>query len=146
MSVNFDHMTVLKGPALPLAVVAAFAASATVALACSCIRWQTPEAQLEEMDLAVVARAVWTRHEEGRGPYESVTLFTIERTLKGPVRQHWRIAHLADHNGPTCGIEFGPGERIVLMATMEEGRLATSACHQALFPVVAYERAVARRR
>lgn len=130
---------------LPLTLAAAFAASATVALACSCVEWQTPQAQLEEMDLAV-ARAVWTRQEQGRGPYEGVTLFTVERTLKGEARQQWRVAHIVDDGGATCGIEFRPGERVLLMATMEEGRLKTGMCHRALFPVAAYERAIARRR
>lgn len=130
--------------ALPLAALAAVV-PATAALACSCVEWRTPQAQLEDMDLAVVARPIWTRREQGGGPYDGVTLFTVERTLKGETRKQWRIAHLLDHNGPTCGIEFEPGERVVLMATMEGGRLKTSACHSARFPIAAYERAAGRR-
>lgn len=123
----------------------AFAASATAALACSCFNWRTPQEQLEVMDLAVVARPVWTRREEGRGPGEGVTLFTVERTLKGEVRRQWRIAHVVDDGGSTCGILFKPGERVLLMANMQEGRLVTGMCHRATFPVAAYDRALAGR-
>lgn len=129
-----------------LAVVAAFAASATVALACSCGEWRTPQAQLERTDLAVVARAVWTRREAGRGPGEGVTLFTVERTLKGGVRREWRIAHVVDDGGATCGAEFKPGERVLLLASVRDGRLATGMCDRARFPTAAYERAIAGRR
>lgn len=125
---------------LPLAA-ATFAAWATVAFACSCGYWQTPEAQIEDADLAVIARAVWTRREAGGEPYDGVTLFNVERTLKGGERQQWRIAHLAVDGGPTCGVVFTPGERIVLFAYMQDGRLETSACQRARFRISAYERA-----
>ncbi len=130
---------------LPLAA-AAFAASATVAFACSCVDWQSPQAQLDHAELAVIARAVWTRREAGGEPYDGVTLFNVERTLKGGERRQWRIAHLALNGGPACGVVFTPGERIVLFANTQDGRLATSACQRARFPIPAYERAVDRRR
>jgi hypothetical protein len=135
------------GVSLPLALIATFAASATTALACSCVEWRTPQEQLAEMDLAVVARAGWTRPEVGgRGPYDGVTLFTVERTLKGERRTEWKIAHIVDDDGATCGVRFRPGQRVILLARMQDGRLFTSLCHRARFSVSAYERALARGR
>lgn len=146
MSAPSDPRAAFRRLVLPLIFAVVAAASATAAIACSCVNWQTPQAQLDQMDVAVIARPVWTRREVDGEAYDGVTLFTVERTLKGEARQQWRIAHLVDHNGPTCGVAFRPGERILLMATMHQGRLMTSACHGALFPIAAYERAVAARR
>ncbi len=130
---------------LPLAAAILFATSATVAFACSCTEWQSPEAQLADAEVAVIARAVWTRREAGGGPYDGVTLFTVERTLKGRVRQEWRVAHLAVDGGSTCGVVFKPGERILLFAYAHKGRMETTACNRAVFPIAAYERAATRR-
>lgn len=130
---------------LPLAA-AAFAASATVAFACSCMEWRTPQDQIEDAELAVIARAVWTRREAGGEPYDGVTLFNVERTLKGGERRQWRIAHLVGEGGSACDIMFTPGERVVLFAYMVDGRLMTSQCAAPQFRISAYERAVDRRR
>lgn len=126
----------------PLTVIAALALSATAAWACSCMPFATPEAQLQAARLVVVARAEWTRPERGKPQRHAVTRFTVERTLKGERRPAWQVAHHLD--GPTCGVEFRPGQQVILFVRASEGRLHTGLCDQAAFPLAAYERALAK--
>lgn len=131
-------------PLLPIAVaVAALAASATAAWACSCLNFATPRAQLDAAPLVVVARAEWTRPERGGPERHAVTRFAVERTLKGERRAAWQVAHPLD--GPTCGVEFRPGQQVVLFVRASEGRMSTGLCDRAVFPLADYERALARR-
>lgn len=125
---------------LPLLVAAVLAASATAAWACSCILPRTPADHLDGVILVVVARAEWTRPERGQPPGHAVTRFAVQRTLKGRSRAAWKVAHHLD--GATCGVEFRPGQQVVLLVRAAEGRLHTGLCDQARFPLAAYEQAL----
>ena len=129
-------------PAWLVAGVAALAVFATTAWACSCAEPQSAEAQLESATIAVVASVEGTHHEQGAGVGRRVTSFRVLRTLKGEQRTTWKVAHIL--SGAACGREFQPGERLILLARSEDGRLVTGECDRARFPESAYARASRR--
>lgn len=116
------------------------AAAAGAALACSCIGYSDAATQLAEARLMVVARAEWTKPERGAAdPGQKVTRFRVVRTIKGETRRTWQIAHHVE--GATCGVVFQPGKEYVVIAGTWQGRMSTSLCQQAQFPLVDYEAA-----
>jgi hypothetical protein len=119
----------------------ALAASAGTALACSCVRYASARAQLEEADVMFVGVAeASSPPTPGAVPLVS-TRFRVTRTLKGatgPLEtvQHWKA------NGGNCGVDFAPGRTYVIIAHRDDGQLGTSGCSRPQFPLEDYERAV----
>ncbi len=131
----------LRVLALTAALIAA--AVAGTALACSCIGYSNAATQLAEARLMVIARAEWTKRERGTtDPGQKVTRFRVVRTIKGETRPAWQIAHHSD--GATCGVVFQPGKEYLVFADAWQGRMSTSLCQQAQFPLNEYEAAARR--
>ncbi|MFN3574727.1 MAG: hypothetical protein ACK4TR_14480 [Phenylobacterium sp.] len=127
--------------AVPAALIAAAAAS--TAWACSCIGYADAASQLAEAQVMVIARAERTKPERGASdPRQSVTRFRVVRTIKGEPRRAWQFAHHID--GATCGVVFQPGKEYVVIASAWQGRMSTSLCQQAQFPLAEYEGAARR--
>lgn len=127
--------------AVPAALIAAAAAS--TAWACSCIGHADAATQLAEAQVMVIARAEWTKPERGASdPRQRVTRFRVVRTIKGEPRRAWQFAHHID--GATCGVVFQSGKEYVVIASAWQGRMSTSLCQQAQFPLAEYEAAARR--
>lgn len=127
--------------AVPAALIAAAAAGA--ALACSCVGYPDAKTQLAQNRLMVVARAEWTKPERGAiDPGQKVTRFAVVRTIKGQARPAWQIAHHTE--GATCGVVFEPGREYLILADSQQGRMGTSLCQRAQFPLADYEAAARR--
>ena len=117
--------------------------AAGAAWACSCVRYANAQAQLEDTELMFVGRAT---HLAGESPGDSqpgITEFTVERTLKGEHRAVRRIAHGRTMGG-MCGVQFQRGRTYVVLASAFGGRLSTSACQSAQFPLADYENALSQ--
>ena len=107
-----------------------FAASAPVALACSCPRNPTAEG------LLATSAAVFTgtvRAVESIGPGLAVTTFVVTETFKGPQRGTVVNVHHASSAAPTCGVKFEYGRAYTLAASRERGALWTSRCSTWMF-------------
>jgi hypothetical protein len=119
--------------------------STSAALACDCVGYPSASSQLAEARIMVVARAEWTRRERGTKPDAElgVTRFTVVETIKGPRRAWWQIAHSVAGEA-SCGINFKPGRKYVVLIGDEQGRLATNWCRRIRFPLLDYKRAKIR--
>ena len=116
--------------ALCVVALAAVAASAEPAGACSCVR-QDPRTSLARSDAAFVGTLLERR--EGPGPIQSsadpVTLvFKVERAVKGRLPATIEVTTAAD--GASCGVEAKIGQRIGLFLARESGRWTSSLCAQ----------------
>lgn len=128
----------LKTAALALA---ALFASATVALACSCVAYRDAATQLAETDVAFVGVAVKTTR-ASLFSRERVTTFRVSETLKGAPARTVRVRHEIGDGG-NCGIAFPRNTPLLVLAYEYNGRLATSMCSAPRFGEEAY-RAAAR--
>ena len=128
---------------LALALVAA---SATTALACSCLRFKSAREQFDKAQLIFVGRAEG-RELTGRdgGPPTAVTRFVVQKTLKGGRERVRRVAHSEETAG-MCGIRFRRGQTYLVIAYRSEGRWRTNSCSAPQFPRADFERLAERRR
>jgi hypothetical protein len=120
-------------------------AAAGAAWACSCLRYDNAQAQLDNAEIMFVGRAVSTYPSSNR-QWEAepgITEFTVERTLKGEHRAVRRIAH-DQETSFGCGIRFQTGQTYVVLASTYQGRLSTSVCQSPQFPLAEYENALGR--
>lgn len=125
---------------LGLSLIAAGSVAVSAAIACSCVRYPSAEAQLRSAEVMFVGRAEQTSRRSGDGYPAGVTRFTVEHTIKGEARAVRRIAHGMEMGG-MCGIVFQRGRTYVVIAEALEGRLHTSSCSRPQFPIEDYERA-----
>lgn len=105
------------------ALSAALLLAAGPALACSCAPETTAAEQLAEADQAFVGRVLHSRvGRDGMGR----TVFRVEESLKGGERGNVRIVHPTD--GPTCGLRFEKGDRLLVLAVQDGRTLGTNLC------------------
>lgn len=136
-------MKPLNLPVLSCLAILVTAIAAGVAYACSCPPPANAAAQLEQADLMIVARVSSVRRlpsEEGRPMAE--TRFVVKETVKGPQHRVWSIRHQRGDSA-MCGMDFRPGQDYAVLARFADGKVWTSACERAWFPVDDY-RAAAR--
>ena len=126
---------------LALSIAAAAALSAGAALACSCARWESAEAQLRNSAVMFVGRAEETTTETRDGLEVGVTRFTVQRTLKGAALATRQIQHGMETGG-MCGVQFQRGRTYTIIANVHEGQLWTGSCSKPQFPLADYERAL----
>lgn len=108
---------------VPAAVAAALLLAAGPALACSCAPETTAAEQLAEADQAFVGRVLHSRiGRDGEGR----TVFRVEETLKGDGRGNVAVSHPTD--GPTCGVRFRKGDRLLVLAVRDGRTLQTNLC------------------
>lgn len=123
---------------LSTGIALAFAAFAGDALACSCERFRDAASQLARAELAVLARAEWSKPDpRAAGSNRQVTRFQVLRTIKGEARAVWEITHGVD--GGACGVVFKPGEEYLVLAEPFQGQMATMQCLRPFFPIADYK-------
>ena len=116
--------------ALCVAALAAVAATAEPAGACSCVR-QDPRTSLAHSDAAFVGTLLERRERPGpiRSSADPVTLvFKVERSVKGNLPATVEVTTAA--HGASCGIEAEVGQRIGLFLRRERGAWTSSLCSQ----------------
>lgn len=125
-------------PLLSCLGIVVSAVAAGVAYACSCPPPTNAAAQLEQADLMIVARVSSVRRlpsEDGRPMAE--TRFVVTDTVKGPQRRAWTIRHQRGDSA-MCGMDFRPAQDYAVLARFAAGRVWTSACERAWFPIEDY--------
>ncbi|MCE3289492.1 MAG: hypothetical protein K0R83_1504 [Caulobacter sp.] len=129
-----------------LVAVALVAASATTALACSCLRFKSAAEQYAKASLVFVGRADGREilNRDGGAP-TAATRFVVQRTLKGERQRVRRIVHSEETAG-MCGIRFRRGQTYLVIAYRSEGRWHTNSCSAPQFSRAEFERLAARRR
>jgi len=125
----------LKAAAFALA---ALLASASVALACSCVRFKTAAEDLGNADVAFVGVVLRTERTPTGG---SATTFRVVEALKGEVERSVQVSHprLTEE---ACGVSFKRRTRTLVFANNIDGRLSTSACQLPRFDEGAYRAAL----
>lgn len=118
--------------------MAALLASASLALACSCARYRTPQEHLAHVEVAFVGVVEKT---ERAGGDEAVTTFRVTETLKGARMSAARIAHPVG-NGGNCGVAFREKTRVLVFAYKERGVLSTNSCMTPRFAEARYRAAL----
>ena len=126
--------------ALSLFATALFVAGA--ALACSCVRYPTADAQLQNADTMFIGRVEGTTTRHVDGTRITTTRFSVTRTIKGPAQAFQSVDHSTEMGG-MCGITFQRGRTYTIIASANRGRLQTSSCLRPQFPVQDFERVVA---
>ena len=133
------NLSVLGCLAIMLSVVAA-----GVSYACSCPPPTNAAAQLEQADLMIVARVSSVRRlppQDGRPMAE--TRFVVTETVKGPQHRVWTIRHQRCDSA-MCGMDFRPARDYAVLARFAGGKVWTSACERAWFPVEDYRASATR--
>jgi hypothetical protein len=121
----------------------AAAAVAGVAHACSCVPPGSASRQLANADLMIVARVSETRRLPPiDGSSMAETRFSVSETIKGPVRRYWVIRHQRGDSA-LCGAHFRPGKDYAFLARFADGKVWTSSCERAWFPLSDYRAAYA---
>jgi peptidase inhibitor I78 family protein len=111
--------------------------AAGAALACSCMRAESPAQHLSNVDLAFFGAPV-AAQPVGRGEME--TRFRVEESIKGRAPRTVTVRHRLE--SASCGLRFRPGERqLVLASRSERGGWTTSLCSQPQFSTAEYRRA-----
>jgi hypothetical protein len=111
--------------------------AAGAALACSCMRAESPAQHLSDVDLAFVGAPIGAQP-IGRGEME--TRFRVDESIKGRAPRTVAVRHRLD--SAACGLRFRPGERqLVLASRSERGGWTTSLCSQPQFSTAEYRRA-----
>lgn len=136
MSVNF------RGPAALAGIVLGFGVMASgVAYACSCRAPDDAASQLAGADLMILAQVSSVRRlPPQNGSPMAETRFMVMDTIKGPERRSWVIRHQRGDSA-MCGIDFRPGVDQAILARFVEGKVWTSSCERAWFPIANYRAA-----
>lgn len=127
--------------AAPIAALAAglLLLVAGPALACTCAPETTAAEQLDGADQAFVGRVLHSRI--GRAG-EGRTVFRVEEALKGGGRGNVAVSHPTD--GPTCGVRYRKGDRLLVLAVRDGRTLGTNLCLLPRHPLEEF-RAAAKR-
>lgn len=123
---------------LAISLVATGVVAVGAAFACSCVRYPTAAAQLQNAEAMFVGRADGTATREVEGMQLGTTRFTVVRTLKGRPQVVQSVDHGTDMGG-MCGVTFQPGRTYTIIASVHRGRLQTSSCSRPQFPIQEYE-------
>lgn len=129
--------------ALILSVVATSVIAVGAAFACSCVHYANAEAQLRNAEVMFVGRAVETTTREENGMTIGITLFEVERTLKGDAHDVLRIEH--SMVGGMCGVTFQRGQAYAVIAEADDHRFVTSSCSAPQSPIAVFEQALGLR-
>lgn len=124
-----------------LATVAALTLAVGAAFACSCVRYNSAQEQLERSSVAFIGRVASTT--AGENTDSRMTRFTVEKTLKGSPQTSRTVRH-SIQTGGMCGVTFQSGRSYLILAREHEGRLVTSSCSMPQFPQADFEAAAAR--
>lgn len=116
------------------------AASAGAAIACSCVRYESAEEQFGKAEIAFVGTVEDETFSEAS--YLASTRFSVVKTLKGPAVATRTIVHSRDDGG-NCGINYQPGQTVLVFAYEHRGALTTSSCSAPQFPLADFERLAA---
>ena len=122
-------------------VVGLSAMASGIAYACSCAPPTDAATQLADADLMILARVSSVQRlpsREGRPMAE--TRFVVDDTLKGPNRRTWVIRHQRGDSA-MCGVDFRPGQDYAILARFADGKVWTSLCERAWFPIAHYRAA-----
>jgi hypothetical protein len=125
------HAAGLLRAALAAVVAAGLSAVPIVTvMACDCMFTELPEA-VRDADVAIVGTLVGAAESavmiDRGGPPERVWTWEVERsrdTLDGTTLD----VHAWDDDGANCGVSFAVGERWLVLAHAEDGRLLTNSC------------------
>jgi hypothetical protein len=116
-------------------VIAAFSASA--ALACSCVIFNSAAEQLARSDVAFRGRVIGERLDPVGG---AVTSFRVVEAIKGRTARTVQVRHRVD--SAACGLRFKAGSTVLVLAHRTPGeRLETGLCSQPRFAVDEFRRA-----
>ena len=125
-----------------LSLLATGVVAVGTALACSCVRFPTAAAQLQNADAMFIGRVEGTAVRPVDGYLSSTTRFRVTRTIKGPTRAVQNVDHSTVMGG-MCGVTFQRGRSYTIIASANRGRLQTSSCSRPQFPIQDFERAMA---
>ena len=100
---------------LGLSLIAAGVVAVSAAVACSCVRYPSAAAHLEQAEVMFVGRAVETTTRSDDGYPSGVTRFAVTRTIKGEAKAVRRIAHGMETGGG-CGVVFQRGRTYTVVA------------------------------
>lgn len=123
------------------------------AMACSCLRFDSAQAQLDAADIAFEGKVIhagpekdkrvfWQRWFRPLKTRRQVTRFHVYRSFKGDPDSSVAIVHLGAENSAACGLDFRQAEPIVVLAYRNsDGTYGSSLCTQAQFGAAAFETA-----
>ena len=98
--------------------------------ACSCAMLGTPDESIAAAEVAFVGTVVGAGEggeDRGLGMGTVRYTFDVERASV-PAGTTAEVSSLDDPGGAACGFSFGVGERWLVMAGMQDGRLQTNLC------------------
>ncbi len=126
------HSRLLRAAAtLALAFVLSAVPLVTVS-ACDCAFTELPEA-VRAADVAIVGTLVGAAEPAQRvdrgGPPERIWTWEVERS-RDAIEGSTVEVHAWDDDGANCGVSFAIGERWLVLAHAEDGRLLTNSCAQ----------------
>jgi hypothetical protein len=114
------------------AVLAAGLSAVPIAtvMACDCAFSELPQA-VREADVAMVGTLVGAAEAAQRidrgGPPERIWTWHVERS-RDAIEGDTLDVHAWEDDGANCGVSFAMGERWLVLAHAEEGRLLTNSC------------------
>lgn len=133
-----------------LSIGAVLGALTPQALACSCMRFETAEAQLAIADLAFEGQVINVAPERDRRPFwqrwlrerpvtRYVTTFQVYWSLKGDAGNTVALTHLGGENSAACGLDFEQTDPFIVLAYRNtDGSFGSSLCTQAQFSTAAF--------
>ncbi|MEL6860698.1 MAG: hypothetical protein AAGL11_02585 [Pseudomonadota bacterium] len=136
-----------------LAISLGFVFAAPHALACSCMPFESAQAQLDSADLVFEGqvinvarekdqRSLWQRLKGEPASRRQVTTFQVYQSFKGDPGTTIALTHLGADRGGICGIDFNQTEPFVVLAyESSDGTYSSSLCTQAQFSVEAFRAA-----
>lgn len=119
---------------------AALLASASFALACSCVRFRDAAEQIAGVDVAFIGVAQKTER-AGLMTSDRVTTFRVSETLKGAAGRTVRVRHQIGDGG-NCGISFRRNTPLLVFAHKQGSVLTTGRCSAPRFPEAEYRAAL----
>ena len=117
----------MKPLLVALAAAAVLGATASDALACSCVPWGNAKEELAKADAAFVGVYLGRRALSG-SPGAAIYRFRVERRLKGALGRNVDV--VSANNGAACGLEVERGHRYGLLLRRVRGRWHSSLCEQ----------------
>lgn len=121
------------------------------ALACSCLAFESAEAQLEAADLAFEGQVINVAPERDTRPFwerffskpiqkRYVTTFQVYDVLKGDAGSSVTLTHLGAEQSAACGLDFKQTDPFVVLAyRRSDGSYSSSLCTQAQFSTEAFK-------